>query len=162
MSDFVTFESTLLGECYHRYTHKSGLPVYVFPKKMTATYALFATDFGAVDNAPPRAGMEPLPDGVAHFLEHKLFTNEDGSDAFEEFSALGADANAYTSHTRTVYLFSATDKPLDALDLLVRFVTHPYFTKETVDKEQGIIGEEIRMCQDNPYDRCYYNMLGGL
>ena len=156
------FESSLLGEAYFRYDHKSGLPVFVFPKRMTATYALFATDFGAVDNAAPKAGMADLPDGVAHFLEHKLFTNEDGSDAFEDFSALGADANAYTSHTRTVYLFSATELPLQALDLLVRFVTHPYVTAETVAKEQGIIGEEIRMCRDNPYDRCYYNMLAGL
>ncbi|MBQ3064388.1 MAG: insulinase family protein [Clostridia bacterium] len=156
------FESTLLGEQYVRYLHKSGLPVFVFPKKMTATYALFATELGAVDNAPPTGGMPPLPDGTAHFLEHKLFTNEDGSDAFEDFSAIGADANAYTSHTRTVYLFSATEQPLAALDLLVRFVTNPYFTAETVAKEQGIIGEEIRMCRDNPYDRCYYNMLCGL
>ena len=132
MRDTLTFESTLLDECYHRYIHKSGLPVYVFPKKMTATYALFATDFGAVDNTNPLDGLKKMPDGVAHFLEHKLFTNEDGSDAFEEFSALGADANAYTSHTRTVYLFSATEKPLEALELLVRFVTHPYFTEETV------------------------------
>ena len=162
MNNKKIFESPLLGEQYVRYQHESGLPVFVFPKKMTATYALFATDFGAVDNAPPRAGMAPLPDGVAHFLEHKLFTNEDGSDAFEDFSAIGADANAYTSHTRTVYLFSATEQPLAALDLLVRFVTHPYFTEETVAKEQGIIGEEIRMCRDNPYDRCYYNMLCGL
>lgn len=157
-----TFESALLDERYYRYDHPSGLPVFVFPKKMTATYALFATEFGSVDNAPPAAGMSPLPDGVAHFLEHKLFTNEDGSDAFEHFSAIGADANAYTSHTRTVYLFSATEQVERALSLLVEFVTHPYFTAETVAKEQGIIGEEIRMCRDNPYDRCYYNMLAGL
>ena len=110
MNNKQILESPLLGEHYVRYQHKSGLPVFVFPKKMTATYALFATDFGAVDNAPPTVGMAPLPDGVAHFLEHKLFTNEDGSDAFEDFSAIGADANAYTSHTRTVYLFSATEK----------------------------------------------------
>ena len=156
------FESPLLGEHYIRFEHESGLPIYVFPKKMTATYALFATDFGAVDNAPPAEGMAPLPDGVAHFLEHKLFEGEDGRDAFEDFSALGADANAYTSHTRTVYLFSATEQPLASLDLLVRFVTHPYFTAEAVARERGIIGEEIRMCRDNPYDRCYYNMLCGL
>ncbi len=162
MMEKKILESPLLGEHYVSFRHESGLPVFVFPKKMSATYALFATDFGAVDNAPPKDGMPPLPDGVAHFLEHKLFTNEDGSDAFEDFSALGADANAYTSHTRTVYLFSATEQPLAALHLLVRFVTHPYFTEDTVAKEQGIIGEEIRMCRDNPYDRCYYNMLCGL
>ena len=126
---------------------------------MTSTYALLATDFGAVDHT---LGGEELPDGVAHFLEHKLLTNEEGSDAFEHFSALGADANAYTSHTRTVYLFSCTEHFNEALGELLHFVTHPFFTKETVKKEQGIIAEEIRMCRDNPYDRCYYNMLKGL
>ena len=156
------FQSELLGEQYTLLTHPSGLRIYVFPKKMTSTYALLATDFGAVDNAPLCEGKMPVPDGVAHFLEHKLFSNEDGSDAFEHFSAYGADANAYTSHTRTVYLFSCTENFADALGELVNFVTHPYFTAETVQKEQGIIAEEIRMCRDNPYDCCYYNMLEGL
>lgn len=152
-------KSDLLHESYTRYEHESGLAIYVFPKKMTSTYALLATDFGAVDHTLD--GKE-LPDGVAHFLEHKLFTNEDGSDAFEHFSALGADANAYTSHTRTVYLFSCTEHFVEALGELIDFVTHPFFTEETVKKEQGIIAEEIRMCRDNPYDQCYYNMLRGL
>ncbi len=156
------FKSELLGEQYTLFTHSSGLRIYVFPKKMTSTYALLATDFGAVDNAPLCDGKMPVPDGVAHFLEHKLFSNEDGSDAFEHFSACGADANAYTSHTRTVYLFSCTENFADALGELVDFVTHPYFTAQTVAKEQGIIAEEIRMCRDNPYDCCYYNMLEGL
>ena len=156
------FKSELLGEQYTLFTHPSGLRIYVFPKKMTSTYALLATDFGAVDNAPLLDGKMPVPDGVAHFLEHKLFSNEDGSDAFEHFSACGADANAYTSHTRTVYLFSCTENFADALGELVDFVTHPYFTAQTVAKEQGIIAEEIRMCRDNPYDCCYYNMLEGL
>ncbi len=156
------FQSNLLGESYTLKTHPSGLRIYVFPKKMTSTYALLATDFGAVDNALDGAGKELLPDGVAHFLEHKLFSNEDGSDAFEHFSAFGADANAYTSHARTVYLFSCTDHFAESLGELIDFVTHPYFTEETVAKEQGIIAEEIRMCRDNPYDCCYYNMLEGL
>ena len=156
------FTSELLGESYTQKTHSSGLRIYVFPKKMTSTYALLATDFGAVDNTLDAAGREPLPDGVAHFLEHKLFSNEDGSDAFEHFSAFGADANAYTSHTRTVYLFSCTDHFAESLGELIDFVTHPYFTAESVAKEQGIIAEEIRMCRDNPYDCCYYSMLEGL
>ena len=156
------YQSDLLGESYSRYLHPSGLPVYVFPKKMTGTYALFAANFGSVDTALDAKGRERLPDGIAHFLEHKLFTNEDGSDSFEHFSALGADANAYTSHTRTVYLFSCIDRVEDSLRELLTFVTHPYFTPGSVEKEQGIIGEEIRMCLDNPYDRCYYNMLAGL
>jgi predicted Zn-dependent peptidase len=153
------FESELLGERYTRILHKSGVEIYVFPKEMSSTYALFATNYGSVDTV---AGNTPLPDGIAHFLEHKLFTNEDGSDSFEKFSDLGADANAYTSHTSTVYLFSCTDHFEEAFDELVTFVTHPFFTDESVEKEQGIIGEEIRMCLDNPYDRCYYQMLSGL
>lgn len=157
------FESKLLGEYYERTVHESGLPIYVFPKTMSTTHALLAVNYGSVDNrADAEGGQPPFPDGIAHFLEHKLFSNEDGSDSFERFSAYGADANAYTSHTRTVYLFSATDRVEESLGELIDFVTHPYFTAESVKKEQGIIAEEIRMCRDNPYDRCYYNMLEGL
>lgn len=156
------FESELLGERYWRTVHPSGLPIYVFPKDMSTTHALFAVNYGSADNRPDLSGKAPFPDGVAHFLEHKLFSNEDGSDSFERFSALGADANAYTSHTRTVYLFSATDRFEESLGELIDFVMHPYFTAQTVKKEQGIIAEEIRMCRDNPYDCCYYNMLEGL
>ena len=156
------FKSELLGETYYRTTHPCGLPVYVFPKAMSTTHALFAVNYGAADNMPDEAGHTPFPDGIAHFLEHKLFSNEDGSDSFERFSAYGADANAYTSHTRTVYLFSATDRFAESLGELIDFVTHPYFTAASVAKEQGIIAEEIRMCRDNPYDCCYYNMLEGL
>ena len=153
------YKSELLGEQYTCIDHPSGAKIYVFPKEMSSTYALFATNYGAVDVA---ANGTPLPDGIAHFLEHKLFANEDGSDSFERFSELGADANAYTSHTSTVYLFSCTDLFDEAFTELLEFVTHPYFTKENVKNEQGIIGEEIRMCLDNPYDRCYYQMLAGL
>ena len=156
------YKSDLLGESYTLTHHKSGVDIYVFPKKMTTAYALFATNFGAVDDALDEKGEKRLPDGIAHFLEHKLFAAPDGSDAFERFSEYGADANAYTSHTRTVYLFSATDRFEDSFGELLHFVTHPYFTEENVAKEQGIIAEEIRMCRDNPYDTCYYNMLEGL
>lgn len=163
MDSVKLFESELLGERYWRTVHPSGLPVYVFPKDMSTTHALFAVNYGSADNRPDgKTGKTPFPDGVAHFLEHKLFSNEDGSDSFERFSALGADANAYTSHTRTVYLFSATDRFEESLGELIDFVTHPFFSKKEVEKEQGIIAEEIRMCRDNPYDRCYYNMLEGL
>lgn len=162
MSDFTLKESLLLGEKYYTACHESGLPVIVFPKKMSTTYAMMAVRFGAVDNLPDLGGKTPFPDGVAHFLEHKLFINEDGSDSFEHFSALGADANAYTAHSRTVYLFSCTDRFDECLAELLRFTTRPWFTPESVAKEQGIIGEEIRMCRDDPYDRCYQNMLEGL
>jgi predicted Zn-dependent peptidase len=129
---------------------------------MSTTYAMLAVKYGAVDNLADESGTALLPDGVAHFLEHKLFANEDGTHAFEHFSAHGADANAYTSHSRTVYLFSCAEHFDESLAELIDFVMHPYFTEENVEKEKGIIAEEIRMCRDDPYDRCYHNMLMGL
>ena len=162
MREQILKKSALLGEEYYQIRHECGLTVCVFPKKLSVTHAVFAVFYGAADNVADAHGKKPFPDGIAHFLEHKLFTNEDGSDSFERFSALGADANAYTSHTKTAYLFSATENVMESLAELARFVTRPYFTKESVEKEQGIIGEEIRMCRDNPYDVCYYNMLKGL
>ena len=160
MSNFTLYESALLGERYYATVHASGLPIYVFPKKMSTAYAMLAVRFGSVDNVGTDG--QRFSDGVAHFLEHKLFSNEDGSDSFERFAAFGADANAYTANSRTVYLFSCTERFEDSLTELLQFATHPYFTPETVAKEQGIIAEEIRMCRDDPYDRCYRNMLAGL
>ena len=156
--------SALLREHYFTGIHKSGLPIYVFPKRLTSVYALFATRYGSVDTTLPLPnGQEvTLPEGTAHFLEHKLFENEDGSDAFAQFSQYGADANAYTTYNRTAYLFSATDHVGEALRELLTFVTHPYFTEKTVKKEQGIIAEEIREGRDDPWDRCYGNMVRGL
>ncbi len=162
MSAWTMYESALLGERYYKTVHACGLPVYVFPKKMSTTYAMLAVKFGSVDNSADDAGAHPFHDGVAHFLEHKLFANEDGSDSFERFAAFGADANAYTAHTRTVYLFSCTERFEESLAELLTFTTHPWFTEGSVKKEQRIIAEEIRMCRDDPYDRCYRNMLAGL
>ena len=162
---FELFESSLLREKYYRFKHASGLPVYVFPKKLSTTYAIFGTHYGSIDNVFSLNGGESflsVPDGIAHFLEHKLFANEDGSDSFEHFSAIGADANAYTSFNKTAYLFSCTNNFEAALGELADFVTHPYFTKESVKKECGIIAQEIKMYDDHPSESCYYGMLGGL
>ena len=158
------FFSPLLEERYYLMEHPSGLSVYVFPKELTTTYALFSTRYGSIDNCFCLEGgeRETVPDGIAHFLEHKLFENEDGSDAFGRFSALGADANAYTSYQRTAYLFSCTEHFEESLAELLRFVTHPHFTKESVEREQGIISEEIRMYEDNPWDRAQRQLLCGL
>ena len=163
--NFEVFKSDLLREKYYRYTHACGLPVYIFPKKLSSTYAIFATRYGSIDNVFSTDGGESftaVPDGIAHFLEHKLFANEDGSDAFEHFSAIGADANAYTSFNKTAYLFSCTDNFEAALGELIDFVTHPYFTDASVKKECGIIAQEIKMYDDHPSESCYYGMLGGL
>ena len=101
--------SSLLKESYTVTEHPSGLRIYVFPKKMSSIYSLFAVRYGSLDNRFYGADGEEItvPDGVAHFLEHKLFDSPDGTDVFSEFSAIGADANAYTSYNRTAYLFPA-------------------------------------------------------
>lgn len=159
------FTSVLLGESYTCYHHKSGLDIYCFPKQTANVYALFAVKYGSIDTVLPGDGTnEPflMPDGVAHFLEHKLFENEDGSDSFALFSSMGADANAYTDYNRTAYLFNCTDGLAENLRELLTFVTHPYFTDATVQKEQGIIAEEIRMYEDQPWERVYQNLLTAL
>jgi len=159
------FTSELLNESYEKITHPSGLDIYVFPKKLTTTYAIFGVKYGSIHNSfSLNKEDSPItyPDGIAHFLEHKLFINEDGSDSFEHFSKYGADANAYTSFNKTAYLFSCTENFEESLGELIDFVTHPYFTPESVASELGIIGEEIKMYDDNPSDRCFYGMLEGM
>ena len=162
MSNVMEKCSKLLNEKYYYVKHKSGLDVYVFPKKMASSYALFATKYGSVDSRFKKA-TDPdfieVPAGIAHFLEHKMFENEDGIDTFARFAKTGAQANAYTSFGITAYLFSATERIYESLDILLDYVTHPYFTKETVDKEQGIIAQEIRMCEDNPGRALSFNLL---
>ncbi len=158
----TVYESRLLHESYEKYTHPCGLDIYVFPKDMSTTYAILGTRYGSLHNRFRLATedeMVTVPDGIAHFLEHKLFVAEDGSDSFERFSEYGADANAYTSFNKTAYLFSCTERFEESLGELLDFVTHPYFTKESVESEMGIISEEIRMYDDNPSDRCFYGLL---
>lgn len=160
------FKSELLAEQYKKYEHPSGLDIYIFPKKLTTYYAIFGVKYGSIHNSFARKS-EPeniitIPDGVAHFLEHKLFANEDGSDSFERFSELGADANAYTAFNKTAYLFAATENFYPSLRELITFVRHPYFSKENVASEIGIITEEIKMYDDSPSDRCFYGMLEGM
>lgn len=158
----VELVSSRLRERYEKITHPSGLTVYVFPKKMTGIYALFATGFGSIDQSfslKEGGDLITMPGGIAHFLEHKLFENEDGSDAFARFSELGADANAYTSYNKTAYLFSCTENFEQSLEELLRFVSHPHFTPSSVKREIGIISEEIRMTEDNPWDRGFQLLL---
>ena len=158
----ILHESSRLRERYFCFEHKSGLNIYVFPKKLSITYALFGTRYGSVDNCF-RFGEEKdftkVPDGIAHYLEHRMFTQADGSDITERFSACGADSNAYTTYTKTVYLFSTTEQAEEALAALLSFVTEPYFTEELVERERGIIVQEIKMCEDSPYDRCFDRLM---
>ena len=160
---FTLKRNDFINESYYYTKHKSGLSVYVIPKEMSTSYAIFGTKFGSIDNRFICNGKEiVLPDGIAHFLEHKMFENEDGTDTFARFAKTGANANAYTTFERTCYLFSATENVYKSLEILLDFVTHPYFTDETVKKEQGIIGQEIRMYDDNPGWQLYFGMLTGL
>lgn len=160
---FEKKENTLLNEVLYKGTHKSGLTVYVLPKKEhTKSYAAFATRYGSVDYkfiSPGESSETEIPDGVAHFLEHKLFEQNDGTNAFDLYSKTGANANAFTSFNSTVYLYSCTDKFYENLEILLNFVSNPYFTKENVAKEQGIIGQEIRMYDDDPEWRVFFNAI---
>jgi predicted Zn-dependent peptidase len=140
----------------------NGLDVYILPKKgFNKTYATFTTKYGSIDNHFVPLNEEEfvkVPDGIAHFLEHKLFEKEDG-DVFQQFSRQGASANAFTSFTRTAYLFSSTTNVERNLETLIDFVQDPYFTEKTVEKEKGIIGQEITMYDDNPDWRLYFGVI---
>ncbi len=165
MSFYTQIRSDTLRETCFAWVHRSGLPVYVIPKKHSSTYALFGTRFGSIDRCFRVDGEGipiELPDGMAHFLEHKMFEDANGVDAFTRFAQTGASANAYTSYGRTCYLFSCTSAFERNLEILLDFVTHPYFSEETVRKEQGIIGEEIDMGEDNPNLIVFRNLLDAL
>ena len=160
---FDKIESSMLKEEILCGVHESGLRVYIVPKKgFCKYYAIYGTEYGSIDTklkVPGANGMIDLPEGTAHFLEHKLFEEEDGGNAFDRFALTGANSNAYTSFDITAYLFSCTDSFYENLDILVDFVNHPYFTDENVSKEQGIIGQEIKMYDDDPSWRLFFNML---
>ncbi len=154
---FEQLEETL----YHEEL-PNGLNVYILPKKgFSKTYVTFTTNYGSIDREfVPLGKEEPVtvPDGIAHFLEHKMFEKEEG-DVFQKFSENGASANAFTSFTRTAYLFSSTDKILENTKILLDFVQEPYFTEKTVEKEKGIIGQEITMYDDQPDWRLYFGAI---
>ncbi len=157
----ISITNDTLRETIYKRVHQSGLPVYFCRKAgFQKRYACFATHFGSID-AKFRRGSRPLvevPDGVAHFLEHKLFEGKEGN-AMEEFSKSGAASNAYTSFNATNYLFSCAEGFFGHLERLIRFVQEPYFTEENVEKEKGIIGQEIKMYEDSAGWRAYFNLL---
>lgn len=152
-------------DSYYSVKHPSGLRIFVYPKEgSNSTYAIFGTRYGSVDTSFRRSDEKEactVPEGIAHFLEHKLFESEDG-DAFTRFAKTGASANAYTSFDKTCYLFSSTENVYESLEILLDFVQSPYFTEQTVQKEQGIIGQEIRMYDDDPQWRVMFNLLKAL
>ncbi len=156
----TVFESSL-GHSYIKAVHPTGLEIYIMEKPLhSSSYAVFGTRYGSIDTKFSKDGGEvcEVPEGIAHFLEHKLFESEDG-DAFTRFAETGAYANAFTSFDRTCYLFSCSDKFYENLAILLDFVQSPYFTAQTVQKEQGIIGQEIKMYDDSPGWCVMLNML---
>lgn len=162
MVKFETLDFSQINEKVHVYNHPSGLKAYVIPKKgYSKKYANFATHYGSINNnfiVPGETEALRVPDGIAHFLEHKLFEQKDGS-VMDKFSALGSSPNAYTSFCQTVYLFSCTDSFEENFKLLVDYVQNPYITEESVEKEKGIIGQEIKMYEDDANWRVFFNLL---
>ena len=153
MNNIKEIKNELLQDSYYKIDHASGLKIFVYPKENYSTsYAVFGTKYGSIDTCFKAEGEKEfteVPEGIAHFLEHKLFESEE-LDAFERYAKTGASANAYTSFDKTCYLFSCSKNFDKSLEILLDFVTQPYFTPETVKKEQGIIGQEIKMCNDDP------------
>lgn len=143
----------------------TGLDLYYIPKEgYSKQYAIFATDYGSVDNEfVPIGGDQAIevPQGIAHFLEHKLF-EEPEENIFDKFSELGASVNAFTGFNQTAYLFSSTENFYEALEALVKFVQNPHFTDENVEKEKGIIAQEIKMYEDDPGWRVFFNCLNAM
>lgn len=147
------------------YKHKSGLQVFFVPKPgYSERYAMFTTKYGSVDSSLKdiqTGGILDVPLGIAHFLEHKLFEQEKGN-VMQDYARMGAKPNAFTSPTQTSYLFSCSTNFEPCLKLLLHYVQNPYFTPENVEKEKGIIGQEINMYLDNPDSRVYMNLLKAL
>ncbi len=158
--------NSLTGETLYYGTHSSGLDIYIMPKEgYSGSYAIFGTKYGSVDSkfiVPGEKEVTEVPDGIAHYLEHKMFDQPDGSNVFDKFSRYGGNANAFTSFNITAYLFSATSNVEENLKALLDYVQSPYFTEESVQKEQGIIGQEIRMYDDSGDWKVFFNFIGCL
>lgn len=156
--------SSVIGETCYKYTASNGVTVFMHPMKgYTSATAQFTAKFGSQDNSFSTDGKDfiKVPDGTAHYLEHKLFESEE-CDAFKLFAQTGAVCNAGTSFDYTQYYFSCAENFKKNLEILLDFVQEPYFTAENVEKERGIIGQEITMYRDNPGWRVFTNLLDGL
>ena len=142
---------------------ENGLKVIIIPKKNTnKKMAIIGTKFGSIDNhfIKPKTKQEvTIPDGVAHFLEHKMFEQADGTNSLDTLTALGVEANAYTTNDHTAYYFETIDNFEPAFKELLNYVFHPYYTDENVEKEKGIIAQEIKMYDDDPISKVFLNAL---
>lgn len=155
-------KSDRIGESYVKIKHPSGLDILIWKMEGFSTVeALFAAKYGSINTrfkTTENKDYIEVPEGIAHFLEHKLFENED-CDVFDLYAETGASANAYTTFDHTAYTFSTSGDYKKPLEILLSFVQKPYFTQETVDKEQGIIAQEIKMLEDSPDRKCFFNLL---
>ena len=144
----------------------NGMTIMCIPKPNTnKKYIIWGINYGSNDNkfvVPTTKQKIEVPNGVAHFLEHKMFEQENGTNSLDTLTAMGVEANAYTTNDHTAYLFECTDNFYPALDELMNYVQHPYFTDENVEKEKGIIGQEIMMYDDYPIWKVYLNALNNL
>jgi len=158
-----TVESSIVKEKLYIEKLDNGLTIMILPKKDTVKkYVIWGTHYGSNDNKfiiPGETEATEVPDGVAHFLEHKLFEQENGTNSLDVLSAMGINANAYTTNDHTAYLFECTDHFYEGLDEFMNYVQHPYFTDKNVEKEKGIIGQEIKMYDDHPFWRTYMNTM---
>ena len=156
-------ENLIVKEKIYVEKMKNGLTVMIIPRENTnKKYAIIGTHFGSVDNefvVPGEEKSSKIPDGVAHFLEHKMFEQENETNSLDVLSNIGVDANAYTTNDYTAYLIDATNNFDEAFKELMNYVQHPYFTDENVKKEQGIIEQEINMYEDDPGTRVYMEAL---
>ena len=151
-----------LGETTFSTTLSNGLEIYICKKKgFSKKIGLFGTKYGSVTNDfidITTNKRVKVPDGIAHFLEHKLFEKE-GANALDLFSKMGVSSNAYTSFDQTVFYFETVEKFDESIQMLVKLIKEPYFTPENVEKEQGIIGQEISMYDDDQNFMVYFNAL---
>ena len=159
-------ENTKVKEKLYIEKLENGLTVMIIPKKgTTKKYAIWGTHYGSIDNnfiVPGEEEPIKVPDGIAHFLEHKMFEQENGTNSLDTLTALGVNANAYTTNDHTTYLFECTDNFDEAFDELANYIQHPYFTDENVEKEKGIIGQEIMMYDDYPDWIIYINAINAM
>ena len=156
-------ENLKLEEKVYKEKLENGMTVMIIPRENTQKkYVIWGTHYGSNESkfvAPGENEVTEVPKGVAHFLEHKMFEQQNGPNSLDVLTALGVEANAYTTNDHTAYLFECTDKFYEALDELMDYVQHPYFTDQNVEKEKGIIGQEIMMYDDYPEWKVYLNTL---
>lgn len=161
MSKMKLIESLNIKEKAYIEKLENGMTVIIIPKNTTnKKYIIWGVNFGSIDNHFKVNDEEVyIPDGVAHFLEHKMFEQENGTNSLDKLMALGIDANAYTTNDHTAYLFECTEHFYEGLDELMDYVQNPYFTDDNVEKEKGIISQEIRMYDDDPGWQLYMSVL---